>query len=125
MRIECPSCGAEYNVPDRLLAGPARTLRCSRCQAEFPLPRIEAAPPPPPPPPPEPAPEPPPPAAPEPTSAAAEPEPTPRDDRRLKLAWAASVLAVVTALAVFVLARDSVMAAWPASTRLFATLGLV
>ncbi len=124
MRIECPSCGAEYNVPDRLLAGPARTLRCSRCQAEFPLPRIEAEPPPPPSAP-EPEPEPPPPAVPEPPPAAAEPEPATPDDRRLKLAWAASVLAVVTALAVFVLARDSVMAAWPASTRLFATLGLV
>lgn len=125
MRIECPSCGAEYNVPDRLLSGPARTLRCSRCQAEFPLPRIEAAPPPPPPPAPEPEPDAAPPPAPEPTPQGAEPEPATPEDRRLKLAWAASVVAVVAAVATFLLARDSVMAAWPASTRLFATLGLV
>ena len=123
MRIECPSCGAEYEVPDRLLAGPARTLRCSRCKADFPLPRIEAAPPPPAPPPlppePEPAPEPPPPEPAPPAPAPAMP-----DERRLKQAWAASIAVVVVAVAAFVLARESVMAAWPASARLFAALGL-
>ena len=124
MRIECPSCGAEYNVPDRLLAGPARTLRCSRCQAEFPLPRIEAAPPPPPPEP-EPEPPPPPPPAADPAPPAAAPKPAAPDERRLILAWAASLLVVLGAAAIFLLARESVMAAWPASTRLFATLGLV
>ncbi|WP_369407992.1 zinc-ribbon domain-containing protein, partial [Roseomonas rosulenta] len=55
MRIACPSCGAEYEVPDRLLAGAARSLRCSRCGADFALPEgaPAAAPPP------SPAPEPP------------------------------------------------------------------
>lgn len=37
MRIACPTCAAAYEVPDRLLAGPARTLRCSRCGTDFTL----------------------------------------------------------------------------------------
>jgi predicted Zn finger-like uncharacterized protein len=66
MRIACPACAAAYEVPDRLLAGAPRMLRCSRCGAEFAPPR--PAPPEPDPPPPR-APEPPPdppPAPPEP-----------------------------------------------------------
>ena len=145
MRIACPACAAAYEVPDRLLAGPARTLRCSRCGTEFALPRAEArepvapppaeaAPPEPSPPPPAVAPEPPIPAAPPPAAA---PRPEPRPEPRafaqpvpepaspaLLRAWVATiavVLAVIVALLVF---RAEVMAAWPASRRLFAALGL-
>ncbi len=35
MRIACPQCTAEYEVPDRLLQGAARPLRCARCQHEW------------------------------------------------------------------------------------------
>jgi predicted Zn finger-like uncharacterized protein len=31
MRIACPSCSAEYDVPDSLLAGGPRQMRCTRC----------------------------------------------------------------------------------------------
>jgi len=53
MRLSCPACQTEYEVPDAALAGRARTLRCANCghqwlsapaAAEVPLP-----PPPPPP----------------------------------------------------------------------------
>ncbi|WP_372621232.1 zinc-ribbon domain-containing protein [Falsiroseomonas sp.] len=86
MRIACPNCSAEYEVPDSLLATGPRLLRCARCGHQFQAalpgapPAPEAAPPPPaapppaaapeeaaPPPPPEPPPpppEPPPPAEP-------------------------------------------------------------
>jgi predicted Zn finger-like uncharacterized protein len=35
MRIACPSCDAVYNVPDALLAGPTRAVRCVRCGTEW------------------------------------------------------------------------------------------
>jgi predicted Zn finger-like uncharacterized protein len=35
MRIACPSCDAEYDVPDALLAGGAKRLRCTRCGHGF------------------------------------------------------------------------------------------
>lgn len=35
MRIACPGCAAEYDVPDALLAAGARPLRCARCGTEF------------------------------------------------------------------------------------------
>ena len=132
MRIACPSCAAEYNVPDRLLAGAPRMLRCSRCGTDFPLPVIEAAPPPPPPPEPEPAPparepealpepEPPPLAVPERTPVAAEDGAA---SPALLRAWAASLLAVVGGVVALVLFRGGLMEAWPPSVRLFSALGL-
>lgn len=130
MRIACPSCATEYEVPDRLLDGPARSLRCSRCAAEFALPRPEAAPvaetaPPPPPPPgslpgPRAAESPPPPVVPERAPPAAMPGP----DWTLMLAWVASLLIVVGGAVALVVFRGAVMAAWPPATRLFAALGL-
>jgi predicted Zn finger-like uncharacterized protein len=137
MRIACPSCGAEYDVPDRLLSGAARTLRCSRCATDFALPTLApvAQPAPPPPAPPEmvaaPAPEPSPPvAAPEPEAphAPAVPERTPvaRDprDRALVGAWVASVLVVLGGVAAMLAFRAQLMAAWPPVTRFFSALGL-
>ncbi len=35
MRIACPGCAAEYDVPDTLLATGPRSLRCARCGTEF------------------------------------------------------------------------------------------
>lgn len=128
MRIACPSCTAEYEVPDRLLAGPARALRCSRCAAEFPLPQEAAAPAvdPAPPPAPEPPPE---PRVAEPRRAPMVREPAPQPaasdpDRMLVLAWVASLVIVVGGAVALVVFREAVMAAWPPATRLFAALGL-
>ena len=130
MRIACPSCDATYDVPDRLLAGPARSLRCSRCGVEFALPGVAAVTPPPEPPPPE-APraaEPAPPPAP-----AARPEPPPSRElaplpdapsAALVRAWVASVVVVAAAVTGFFVFHDTVMDVWPASARLFAALGL-
>lgn len=70
MRIACPSCAAEYDVPEAALAAGPRLMRCTRCGHRF-----EAAAPPPAEPPPAPAPEP----APEP---APDPAPDPGAPRR-------------------------------------------
>ncbi|MBU8544519.1 MULTISPECIES: zinc-ribbon domain-containing protein [Roseomonadaceae] len=35
MRISCPNCAAEYDVPDQALAAGPRLLRCARCQHRF------------------------------------------------------------------------------------------
>lgn len=35
MRIVCPSCEAEYEVPDALLGGKPRNVRCAKCAREW------------------------------------------------------------------------------------------
>ncbi|MBE9605056.1 zinc-ribbon domain-containing protein [Acetobacteraceae bacterium H6797] len=35
MRVECPHCAALYDIPDHLLAGGTRSLRCARCAHEW------------------------------------------------------------------------------------------
>lgn len=35
MRIACPNCSAEYDVPESLLATGPRLLRCARCAHQF------------------------------------------------------------------------------------------
>jgi predicted Zn finger-like uncharacterized protein len=35
MRIACPNCSAEYDVPESLLASGPRLLRCARCGHQF------------------------------------------------------------------------------------------
>lgn len=149
MRIACPACAAAYEVPDRLLAGAPRMLRCARCGASFALPRLES----PAPAPAEPPPEPevaaaPPVESPPPAVAVTEPDPPPevpapdvavppehlapeplarRDEpppRALVGAWAASIAAVVLGALSLLIFRATVMEAWPPSTRLFAALGL-
>jgi predicted Zn finger-like uncharacterized protein len=35
MRISCPNCSTEYEVPDAALAGRSRKLRCERCGTEW------------------------------------------------------------------------------------------
>ena len=130
MRIACPACAAAYEVPDRLLAGPARTLRCSRCGADFALPQVEVvaepmtaepavAPPP----------EPPavvatPPPAPTPPAPMLRPEAPHAPPAGLVRAWVASIAVVLAAIGALLVFHARVMEAWPASTRLFAALGL-
>ncbi len=153
MRIACPACAAAYDVPDRLLAGPPRTLRCSRCGTDFALPRAEAPaevpsaePPPAAPAPAVPPPAEPPPAAPPdpPAVTEREPPPPPRPrpvplaaprrpmdepvevppPRGLAGAWVASIALVMAAIFALLVFRAKVIEVWPASGRLFAALGL-
>lgn len=132
MRIACPTCPATYDVPDRLLAGTGRRLRCSRCGTEFPLPAAAPVPERPPPeeavpvatapPPPEPAP--PPRILPEPRErppVAASGDSAPA---ALQRAWVASLVLVLGAVVALVLLRERVMEAWPPAARLFTALGL-
>ncbi len=152
MRIACPSCAAEYEVPEAALAAGPRLLRCARCGHSF----AAAAPPPEP----EPAPEPPPPAEPPPGSppesprpragpstlrperapppeppAAPPPAPDPPARERLAepppapprgplmLAWLVS-LAVLAAIGWALWRyRDAVMEAFPPAARLYALFG--
>jgi predicted Zn finger-like uncharacterized protein len=142
MRIHCPACNAAYDVPEALLAA-GKPVRCAKCGAiwtpEFALPPEPA---------PEPAlraPAPPEPAPPEPTSrprlpslrppepaAGADEERLPpqnyedfsRGGRGALLGWAVSLIVLIGLTVAAVGWRDTVMAAWPASERLYAALGL-
>lgn len=152
MRIECPACAATYEVPDTMLAAGQR-VACARCgdnwtplPAAAPPPAAEFAPPPPPPP--EPVPSYPTPPQPRPlrrpsaTDATGSPPsvaPTrpdwfPRTDADWSLsdersplvpiAWIGSVATLLVLLGIGVAARDSLMAQWPPSSRLFSAIGL-
>jgi len=146
MRIRCPSCSATYEVADALLDRP-RTVRCAQCAHDWVAePIIEptlaetAA---------ETPPEPVRAAVPLPESPVHEPEPQPvfgdtplsaierlaapvdlsprlrRHDRLLTTAWAAS-FAILAALGVAgYTQRNRLMQEWPASKRVYATLGLI
>lgn len=35
MRIVCPSCQAAYEVPEKLLSGPPKRVRCARCGEQW------------------------------------------------------------------------------------------
>ena len=146
MRIVCPSCQAAYEVPEKLLSGAPRKVRCARCGdawvpetvAVLVLPAEEA-------PPaelaPEPEPEPvpasplrpeasPPPAAIVPLVAdRLVPEPDEAPPRRGKpvlaaIAWAVSVVLLAGAGWAAVAWRAEIMASWAPSRRLFMLLGL-
>jgi predicted Zn finger-like uncharacterized protein len=152
MRIVCPACDATYDVPDALLAGGTRKVRCARCGTEWlpspaaprgeiefePEPTFDSVP--------DPSPEPPagwaPPNAdprgrheprlrplrsrPEPR--AAEPqsleEPPPRAGAAAIVAWVLSLLLLAAAAGAAVTWRTQVMAAWPPSERLYSAVGL-
>ena len=144
MRIVCPSCQAAYEVPDKLLSSGPRKVRCAKCGKDWMAEAEPEAPPadeetePPadaaapeaaagpralPAPPAEEAGEPdlpPPPAV--------VPEPGERPSRALVvvagLAWLASVGVLAGASWAAVAFRAEVMAAWGASRRLYALLGL-
>ncbi len=142
MRIACPSCDAEYDVPDSMLAGHS-LVRCARCGEEWrpgaelvPGPEAEALPA-------VPASsevatveEPPPPVA-----AALDRPPSlfvpPREPRAaasrasadkagtaVLIGWVLTILVLGGAAYAFYAYRTQLMAAWPPSTRLYAALGL-
>lgn len=123
MRIACPDCAAEYEVPDHLLVGTPRTMKCARCGRvwtpaplpEPPLERLEPLPEP------EPEPEPPPAEPPPPAPPVAAPPP-----RRtgLLLAWLATIVIVIGAAAGAVTRRDEVIRAWPPAERAYRAIGL-
>lgn len=118
MLITCPNCDAGYEVPDYLLAGEGRWLRCKLClgewQARPPVAQHGATP-----------------------SATFEPanfeitpplmtEAPPARQQRRRLpwiaatsAWAASLVLVVSAGTLTVHQRASISVAWPPSERLF------
>lgn len=143
MRIVCPSCQAAYEVPETLLSGGSRRVRCAKCGDNW-VPEIEsgmpgAAPdadlPPDPAEPPtmegrpddEAAPGPPPLRA-EPVARLPEAPPAPPPGRTLVLvaafAWAASVAVLAGGAWAAVAFRADVMAAWGPSRRIYALLGL-
>ena len=137
MQIDCPSCSAGFEVPERMLRDRTRPLRCSQCRTVFPMPDPPA-------PEPEPmawrAPEPPPPRVveeppPAPVIEELLPEPEPAEEtlaeaaneasaRRLRAAWAASIMLLIGGGLTAIIKRDAVMEAWPPAARLFAALGL-
>ena len=127
MRITCPSCEAEYAVPDDKIAG--RVVKCARCETRWtPVPAAPEAPPPPlaarPEPPAwEPPPAPPVAQWPPPAVPMAAPAPPSRLPALL-VAWVASVALLAAALAGAYAGRSGVMHAWPPSARLYAMLGL-
>ncbi|GAC1348211.1 MAG: hypothetical protein NVSMB18_35710 [Acetobacteraceae bacterium] len=138
MRIECPACGAEYEVPEKRLA-PGLLVRCVRCKNDWS--------PPPPAPPVEPEPEPPQPESPRAESPQAESPraespraepstpPVETDDLRpprrlhervplLAVAWALSIVLLMGLAYAAVAGRDGVTRAWPASASASQALGL-
>lgn len=144
MRMVCPACSAAYDVPETLLA-PGRAVRCARCGHEW----VPVAPPPPLSPAAPPVPEPPPPPRWPDGEVIEEVELEPveqgtvepprltamdrlalhRDQQRrsrapLRIAWLLSLLALLALGAAAYQWRAEVMHAWPASQRLYDTLGL-
>jgi predicted Zn finger-like uncharacterized protein len=145
MRTICPACAATYEVPDRLI-GTGRSLRCRSCGHAW---RVapeggtaESPPPPPPRPPPAPLPDPgplpdsppfaTPPGLPAPRRA---PQlidpPLPRSEElrspsgpALRLAWAASLLAVLGMVVALWLFRAEIVEAWPPAARLYLLFGM-
>jgi predicted Zn finger-like uncharacterized protein len=127
MQIVCPACAAAYEVPMTLLK-PGRTVRCARCAHEWvPSPAgpevatgaaAETAP----------AAV----AASDPDSEGIPPAPWPppaaspvvRPNVALRIAWAASIVAVLMLGWGAYAWRAAIMEAWPASIRLYAALGL-
>jgi predicted Zn finger-like uncharacterized protein len=123
--VDCPSCDATYDIPDRLLVA-RRKVRCARCGVEwFPTP-IAA--------PPEPAPPPPEPDIPEPAGRRLDAMLMPPEDNAmrqlartaqapsvppaLKAAWGASLAALVLLTVGVIVWRDAVVHVWPPSARL-------
>jgi predicted Zn finger-like uncharacterized protein len=138
MRMVCPACSATYEVPESLLT-PGRAVRCARCGDEWvPV-----------------APEPPAPEAParphwpdselveevevEPIGQAVPESPrftamdrlalhrasTGRSSVPLRIAWTATVLALLLLVAAAYVWRVELMHVWPASQRVYQALGFM
>jgi predicted Zn finger-like uncharacterized protein len=142
MRIVCPSCQAAYEVPEKLLGGTPRKVRCARCGTAWapdPAPSPAAAQP-------EPAPEepspsepeleptppvrplPPPPVVPRAEQKLAPPPPEPPPGRSLValagFAWIASLALLAGAGWAAFAWRGEIMALWAPSRRIYVLLGL-
>jgi predicted Zn finger-like uncharacterized protein len=140
MRIICPACAATYEVPDRLI-GTGRSLRCRSCghawRVEPERGAAESPPPPSPAPLPDPGPLPDLPPLATPSGLLAprrapqlidpplpRPEALPRPTGlALRLAWVASLLAVLGIGAALWLFRAEIVEAWPPAARLYLMLG--
>ena len=130
MRIGCPSCHAEYVVPDDRLAS-GRVVRCARCGTDW-TPVVAAEPARPvvvpveiPPPLAPSVPDPPPVPAPFPVASPAERSPPAR--RRgagVAIGWLLSVAALAALGWAAYAWRADVMRVWPASERAYVALGL-
>lgn len=117
MLISCPNCEAGYDVPDSILAGDGRRLKCKACAEEWhaclpPEPQAEA---------PEPAAE---QALPAEMAIPPEPPKMAVSSRRARLpwlapaaAWAASLVILLSGGAATFHWRENISAAWPPSER--------
>jgi len=136
MRIDCPSCGAAYEVPDTALAAGPRLLRCTACGHEFEVrpPALEppqpgaakpgAPPPPEPKAPPEPR-RPPPASSPRPGSPLPAERPAPpAPDRVALLGWVATLAALGAGGWLAVTEHVAIAEAWPPARHIFQLLGL-
>ncbi len=144
MRLTCPKCHTEYEVPDAALAGRVRTLRCGACGTQFKSPALPVAVEIPPELPPEPAEA----SAPVSETAAAEPieppaklaavlyppiPPKPAQAAPVRAtpmraapdrALGISILVLVLIIALVLAEHRAIGQAWPPSLRLFYALGL-
>ncbi|MDR3531297.1 MAG: zinc-ribbon domain-containing protein [Rhodopila sp.] len=119
MRIACPSCAAEYEVPASRLT-PRRMVRCARCGEKWMAVReAEVVPAPEPAPPANETAQPkvPPPALTAMDRLAASPPPAP-SRAGLLAAWVLTIFVLVGAMAATVAWRDDVIRIWPASSRI-------
>jgi predicted Zn finger-like uncharacterized protein len=133
MRITCPNCAAEYEVPEALLAGGARTLRCKRCGTEFRAGGEAEAPAAPPPatpaveelpPAPTPAPEPAPAIAPVAAAAPLAEPPVTRERSISLVGWIASLIVLAAVAVLLINYQAEIIAAWPPAGRLYRAVGL-
>ncbi len=122
MRITCPNCASEYNLPKPLAAG--RLVRCAKCAQQWaPVPLVpESLPPPATQPLPSPDPE----ALPPMPAMVPMVPPPPEPVRRLPLllAWVGSGVVVAAALAAAFVFRVPIMQKWPPSERVYSVLHL-
>jgi predicted Zn finger-like uncharacterized protein len=132
MRITCSSCSATYDVPDSLVT-PGRTVRCARCGTEWTP--VEAVPEEPLDEQPDSSPEQPPPAAEGTPEAMPTVQPSAMDrliahpatapsPRGLRIAWAASLIALLALAGSAYVWRTQVVSAWPPSARAYALFGM-
>ncbi len=122
MLVTCPNCAADYNVPDNLLRGGPRKLRCAKCATMFASHEVEAA---------QPDPEPPILRAPTPDEKPKASSAAPPKSRAtlqiasVVIAWAISLGAAGGLSWAVIDQRAAVMQAWAPSQRVYLAMGLM